>query len=441
MKYVSICMRLTAYAHLALLQPTLTPVSAQSLLPDDANFQENYLPIFRKERRDNKATEALSWGGQLKAFPIVRHNMNFDDVKGLDQSFIPLRLEMGMGVKVSQQADFYFSLELKDKILLKNGSSDSTELNIDNARLNLHDFGIKGLSLHLGRMTIQDKREAILRTQYDGGLLSYEQKRFQLDIGVFSRGDINHDILHDDPTLKSTDILARLETRITNRFIVGGYMLTMNDRTNTNDDRQYYAIRSHGRLWPGFVHRAEITHLKGETGSGRRKAWSVELRGLQKTNLPGRAEIGLAYIWASGDDDSSDGIDTLFRQTGLQRNNSFWDKGPKYRLLGEAIRAEVANIQALTAMVRFFPSKKSSLALLVHNFKQDKASPQQPGWRWGTPNGIDKHLATEIDLNGSYKFKNGTALEVNFAFVRPGKAIGASRKNGFAYGLELRHPL
>lgn len=433
---------LVTFAGLIFSPVSFSSASSQEILHEAQTPNEEFLPIFRKERRYNKESDIISWGGQLKAFPLARYNRDLAGNKSLDQSFIPLRLEAGLAVQLSPKSNLYFSVENRDKVFLKGGGSDPTELLLGNARLNLHDIGIKGLSLHLGRMTIQDHREAILRAQFDGALMAYQNQQVRVDFGIFSRGKLRKDLLHSDPDTESVDLIARLEKRLTRTNVVGGLYINLDDKTATNDDRSYYAIRSHGQLWKGLQHWAEVTHLSGTSNTHKRSAWATEIRGLQSTDLPGKAQIGLAYIWASGDDDPFDDKDTTFRQTGLQRNNSFWSKGPKYRLLGEALRAEVSNIHALTAMMRFFPSKSSSISFFYHNFWQDTASTVQAGWRWGgAPNGINKKLATEIDLNAAYKFKNGTAVEINTAYLKPGSAFGANRSSGFAYGLEIRHPL
>lgn len=425
----------------------ISPASFSSALSQEAiqeaqTAREAFLPIFRKERQYNKESDIISWGGQFKAFPLASYNRDLIGDKSLDQSFIPLRLEAGLAVQLTPKSDLYFSVEARDKVFLEGEGSDPTEFLLENARLNLHDLGIKGLSLHVGRMTIQDHREAILRAQFDGALVAYQNQQVRVDFGVFSRGKLRTDLLHSGPNTESIDIIARLEKRLTEALIVGALYINLDNKTSVDDDRSYYAIRSHGQLWKGLQHWAEVTHLSGASSSHKRSAWAAEIRGLQSTHLPGKAQIGLSYIWASGDDNPFDDKDTTFRQTGLQRNNSFWSKGPKYRLLGEALRAEVSNIHALTAIMRFFPNKSSSIALLYHNFWQDTASTVQAGWRWGgSPNGINRKLATEIDLNAAYKFKNGTALEVNAAYLKPGAAFGTNRSSGFAYGLEIRHPL
>lgn len=431
-----------------LLSALLSTVSVYAADNSPANLEPlniaekqalDFLPVLRKERRENVGLGRIQWGGQLKAFPFSRFNRDLTGESSFDQADIPVRVEFGLAAPLTRNSDLYFSVELKEKVGLKDSGGARSEVILENARVNIHDAGMEGLSLRFGRMTIQDKREAILRAQYDGALMSYASQSYQLDFGIFSRGDLRADILHGDASTRSTDIITKAEKRLFGTVNIGALILLLNDRSLTADDRTYYALRSYGRTLPQLQHWLEVTHLRGETLQGSRSAWSTEIRAIYDLALPTRTELGVAYIWGSGDSDPTDEIDGLYRQTGLQRNNSFWGAGPKYRLLGEALRAEVANIHAVTLMARHFPGKAWSVSLLYHLFWQDKLATSQPGWSWnGQPNGLNKKLASEIDVTVGVKLAFGLSLEANVAYVNPGAAFGGDRSDGFAIGMEMR---
>lgn len=155
--------------------------------------------------------------------------------------------------------------------------------------------------------------------------------------------------------------------------------------------------------------------------------------------LPGawRPTLTAAYARGSGDGDNSDGVDRAYRQTGLQENKARYRGVNRFRYYGELLRPDLSNlaISTLAFGFRFLP--RSSLELVLHDYRQVHASRSLPSDRLdASPRGVDTALGTEVDLILGVREWERIELAARLALFRAGKAFG-SREGEDAALLEL----
>ena len=155
--------------------------------------------------------------------------------------------------------------------------------------------------------------------------------------------------------------------------------------------------------------------------------------------LPGawRPTLTAAYARGSGDADRADGVDRAYRQTGLQENKARYRGVNRFRYYGELLRPELSNLEIRTLAfgLRFLP--RSSLEIVLHDYRQAHASRSAPSDRLdASPLGTDRSLGRELDLILGIREWERIELAARLARFRAGAAFGP-REGEHATLLEL----
>ena len=146
---------------------------------------------------------------------------------------------------------------------------------------------------------------------------------------------------------------------------------------------------------------------------------------------PGRARPTLWAGWAvgSGDRNEDDDRDDAFRQTGLEENKGRFGGVKRFRYYGELMRPTLSNldIRSIGASMRF--SKKSSVELVLHDYRQREASEDLADSRiTASPTGEHRALGQEVDLIVAVRDSASAEVLVNLDSFRAGSAFG--RRSG-----------
>jgi hypothetical protein len=150
-----------------------------------------------------------------------------------------------------------------------------------------------------------------------------------------------------------------------------------------------------------------------------------------------RPTLTAAYARGSGDADNGDGVDRAYRQTGLQENKARFRGVNRFRYYGELLRPELTNlaISTLAFGFRFLP--RSSLELVLHEYRQVHPTRSPPSDRLdASPRGVDPQVGTALDVILGIREWERIELAARLALFRAGTAFG-SREGEDAALLEL----
>ena len=152
-------------------------------------------------------------------------------------------------------------------------------------------------------------------------------------------------------------------------------------------------------------------------------AWDLGVR----WSWPGHSRPTLWAGWAvgSGDKDEDDGQDEAFRQTGLEENKARFGGVKRFRYYGELMRPTLSNldIRSVGGSMRFW--KKSSVDLVLHDYRQREASEDLAASRiTESPTGDSRALGQEIDLFVAVRESPSAEVLVSLATFRAGSAFG-----------------
>ncbi len=176
------------------------------------------------------------------------------------------------------------------------------------------------------------------------------------------------------------------------------------------------------------------------TGNRRQKidatAWDAGVL----WSLPGdaRPTVWLGYANGSGDGNDTDGTDHTFRQTGLQENEARFGGVKRFHYYGELFRPELSNLSVASIGFGLRFLKKSSVDLVLHDYRQRHASRRLPVSRLSaSATGDDRHLGQEVDLFVAIRESKRLDFTATLAAFRAGPAFGP-REGEKAYYFELK---
>jgi len=155
--------------------------------------------------------------------------------------------------------------------------------------------------------------------------------------------------------------------------------------------------------------------------------------------LPGawRPTLTAAYARGSGDGDSRDGVDHAYRQTGLHENKARYRGVNRFRYYGELLRPDLSNLEIRTVAFGFRFLPRSSLEIVLHDYRQIHPSRSAPSDRLdASPRGVDRSLGRELDFILGVREWERIELAARFARFRAGSAFG-ERSGEHATLLEL----
>ncbi|MCB1906180.1 MAG: alginate export family protein [Rhodocyclaceae bacterium] len=156
--------------------------------------------------------------------------------------------------------------------------------------------------------------------------------------------------------------------------------------------------------------------------SVRAHAWDIGAR----WSWPGRARPTLWAGWAVGSgDDKDDDRDHAFRQSGLEENKARFGGVKRFRYYGELLRPSLSNldIRSIGGSLRFW--KKSSIDVVVHDYRQREAGEDLAASRiTASPGGESRALGQEVDLFAAVRESARAEVLVSLATFRAGSAFG-----------------
>jgi alginate production protein len=223
-------------------------------------------------------------------------------------------------------------------------------------------------------------------------------------------------------------------------LFVGAYYFLFNDTTNDNDDPQFIGLRSGGEAIDGLKHWLEAVHVRGEEGSTDIRAFGFDVGGTYTFDAPLTPYFSLGFAYGSGDSNPGNGDDSNFRQTGLQDNDDKIGGVANVHYYGEAFQPELSNMEIYTAGVGFRPTRKSSIDLVYHHYRQVEASDDVRDAEFDRdPLGNDKTLGNALDLILAYREIPNLRLELVFGYFNPGSAYGSGADDALFSGAEVRY--
>jgi len=187
-----------------------------------------------------------------------------------------------------------------------------------------------------------------------------------------------------------------------------------------------------GHRWTTTFGAAAADGARPARDSGRRPvrahAWDLAVQA-RWTDLP--LQPGLALAWARGSGGAAgDGVDRLFRQTGLHENKARFNGVKRLERYGQLFDPELANLDVVTLGTGVRLGASASVELVWHRYRQRLAQAGVVGARLSqAPAGLQRGLGQEFDL--FFAWRESAHWELTLALSRflPGPAYAANRRD------------
>ena len=176
--------------------------------------------------------------------------------------------------------------------------------------------------------------------------------------------------------------------------------------------------------------------MSGHRANTSLGGWGLDAGTTRK--LGQRWYLTAGWAFGQGDNNTRDGRDGTFRQTRLQDNNGKFGGVTSFRYYGELVDPELANLHVGTLGIGYRFTRKASIDLVGHYYRQDKAVRKIIDSDIDQrPNGINRTLGWEVDAVIGWRPVRMWDFEFVLGRFKPGKAF-ARKDDAWVSKLQVR---
>ena len=390
-------------------------------LPDLSPFAP---PTALQTRRS--VTPWLTWGGEVEVeYLHTTHARLPSGGTGDDAALIP-ELSLALALAPSRYVQGFIAVKLLGEFTHVPEEPDTHEIGFEltEAFLRVTPLGDGPLAVYIGRQTFTDDREWLYDAELDAARAVYLWPHGAVELAVSRGGLVHKDVLLRQDTERHDTYLVRGTYAPHTRLHLAAYVLWRDDRTEARERPLFFGLHADGMLLEHLHYWLESAYVRGRDGAQPVRGFGIDVGGTYAPPLPFAPSVTLGVAFGTGDGNPDDGMDTRFRQTGLQGNKGKFNGVAGFQYYGESLDPELSNLAIWTVGLGLKPSKKSSLDLVYHDYHQHTAADTLRNVRLQvTPDGRHTHLGHEIDLVLGSKELTPLDLTLVLGYFTPGKAL------------------
>ncbi|MEN8207500.1 MAG: alginate export family protein [Pseudomonadota bacterium] len=408
----------------------------------DAATTDQYNHVFDFDappRTEIQLLPNLTFGAKVKFKAVHENNFDLDFGDPDDLTFVEPELSLAFSYDPTDRLQLYLNIEpaylhVDDE---ENKKDSETRLSLNEAFVSLDDI-LYGSTLKLGRQRFNDEREWIYDDELDGGRFYHSFSRFALDFSLTRNND--KDLLNHDDNEDVTNLMVYARYAPDRDDEIGLYAFAQNDQSDLDEDVIFFGLHADGKAWKCLEYWLELAHVRGETDSSDVRGLGLDVGSTYVFDVRFRPSITLAYAYGSGDKDPTDGRDENFRQTGFQDNNAKFNGLIRLKYYGEMVDPELSNLHIATVGTGIRPTRKTSLDLVYHNYRQVEASTLMRDWEIDQdPDGHSTDIGYEIDLVAGYRIRPHHKGSFIVGSFHPGNAFSNDADNALFVELKLQY--
>lgn len=390
--------------------PERTPVRGERKLSEDDQFGDGV-----------RISDSLRLTTMIETRLTNEDNYNLDEDERADRQDIAVsgraRLIMDPSAYgISGQMEMRYTHVMRDDD--EDGTVDITDSRLGETYLYLNDIFDVDFDAYVGRMDFDDRREWLYDQNLDGIRLFWRVG------GMIAEASATTTLSDGNLWNENTDNYTFYLTDAKRRY--AAYIIHRDTSQPYEQNISHFGLRAFGE-WPkNHENWLEIGGIHGERenqhGRAALEGWAIDVG--STWYIGGRWYLTGAWAFGSGDDDTRDGSDNNFRQTGLQDNNAKFGGVTSFRYYGELVDPELANLHIGTLGIGYRFNKTSSLDILGHYYRQDEAARKLIGFDLDKKaNGIDRELGWEVDAILGWRPSPAWDLELVYGWFKPGEAF------------------
>ncbi len=367
------------------------------------------------------------------------NNFDLDHSRADDLHILDSTLSLALSYVPTDSIKLFLNVEPTQRWVIedqRDRKDDETKLDLKQGFIEFDDL-YDGLRVRVGRQRFKDSREWLYDEELDALRLSYAYSRFSVDLLA---GENRHkDLVNDGEDDRVDNYLLYGRYAHDEDTEAAIYAIAQKDQTSADDDPVFFGLHLHGEAMDDLEYWLEMAHARGHVDSRKIRAYGLDLGATFELDHDLKPSITIGYAYGSGDDDPTDGTDRNFRQTGLQDNDAKFNGITRLKYYGEAFDPELSNLMVFTGGIGIKPTRRSSVELVYHYYRQDEAADEiREAEIDEDPDGIHKELGHEFDLVAGFRARRHFKATAVVGYFQPGKAY--SSDDGALFGeLKLRY--
>ncbi len=388
---------------------------------------------------ENKLTRDLTYGAQVTFGFDYERNYDLDDDSDDDLATFEPELEIAVSYDPAPWFRAFANLDLKRQFPIEEPDgreSQKTRLRVKEAYVNLREV-FQGVSATLGRQEFKDEREWLFDEDLDAVRIFYRNSDFGLEASISREELVDKDVLNEESVDEINNYFFLGRTALGEDSEISPYLLVRDDRTSSDEDLVFLGISSTGELTSDIDYWVQFAHVRGSDDGTDIRGYGFDVGATYTFDVDFEPSLTLGAAFGSGDDDPDD-KDSNFRQTGLQDNNDRFNGVTSFKYYGEVLDPELSNLFILTAGAGIRPTKRSSIDLVYHHYRQHQASDELRDVSIDEdPDGEDRTLGNGLDLIIGFREIEGVNAEAIFGLFEPGAAFSSDASTAYFVGFEV----
>lgn len=373
-------------------------------------------------------------------------NRDLDAATADELAVFKPELSVDIGYRFSERVSGFLSLDAERRFIVDQGrdrtpEQDQSSLDLKEFYLDIHDLW-GSARLRTGRQEFEDRREWLYDAELDGLRVFFERQGLALEASATRENIVTENLLEkrEPGRVNHYFLLARFQPAA--QHDLEAFYLVFDDRSEDADNPVFLGLQGQGRVTDALDYWFVLAQVRGREGSTRLRGRGFDLGATYRFDTGWTPAITLGYAFGSGDSDADDGIDRNFRQTDLQDNSYRFNGVENFRFYGETLDPELSNLSIATVGFGVRPSRRSSIDLIYHRYRQAEAvEGRLRGARVrARADGESRDIGQAVDLILGYHEISQLRLRAKLGYFMPGQAFGETASDAYSveFGVEYQ---
>ena len=388
----------------------------------------------------------ITFGGNVAFQYELEKNFDLDDFQADTLSIFQPELSLAFSFDPNERFQAFLNVELAEELELARGARNTrrVKLEIKEAFLLFKKLADGRLFFQVGRQRFEDARQWLYDEELDAVVGAWHPvPEFSLELSV-SRLDLaDRDPLNDERRERINNYIVYGRYVRGEETEIAVYAIARRDQSSARESPAFLGLQASGEMLDGLDSWLDLSYALGRSGSRQIRGFGVDVGSTYAFDLPLEPAISLGYAFGTGDGHPNNGVDTSFRQTGLQENEGEFNGDAGFKYYGELFDPELSNLSIVTGGVGIRPTEESSIDLVYHHYLQHKPSDGLRNARIDAdPDGISRALGREMDLIIGFEgFEeiHPVELKLVFGYFIPGKAFPAGSDSSVLTNFEIQY--
>lgn len=381
------------------------------------------------------------YGVELQIDAEWTRELDLDSREDDDTLAVEPQLEAALAFTPNERVFGFLDLELVKLYLPETpagSTSLSTRLDVKELYVTLRDL-YPGFSLQLGRSNFEDERQWLYDEELDGRRVYLFDNQVIYELSANRLNWLPRDLLDATVDERVNNYFALTHLPYPDESKTTLYLLARDDRKPNGEDLLFAGVQSLGELGSRIDYWLDAALVVGKDDANDVVGQGFDLGASYTFDVTWEPAVTAGLAFGSGDAGPGD-PDRNFRQTGLQENEGEFTGVASFQYYGEVLDPELSNLMIFTFGLGVHPSEWSSIDLVYHYYRQNKAVDELRDTNLETdPDGVHRELGQAVDLIVGHQQKEEFELKLILGQFFPGSAFSDDASAAFFGRFEMKY--